>query len=69
MSDDTELFGKDQEDPIMSGSFFLVDGKMVSDIRLEFNTQHKDYMKYLYKLKKLIKECEQEHILLSSSGI
>lgn len=69
MSDDDELFGEEPEAPIMSGSFFLVDGKLVSDVSLEFNTQHKDYMKYMYKLKKLIRECEKENILISSSGI
>lgn len=52
-----------------SGAFFIKDGEIVSDIRLEFNPKHPMYSQYLKRLKDLLRECEERHILKSSSGI
>jgi hypothetical protein len=58
------------EEPVkMSGAFFIVNEKLVADIRLEFNAEHPKYKEYLNRLKDLVSEAEKEHVLKSSSGI
>lgn len=53
----------------MSGSFFIEKGEFIADIRLEFNTKHPLFNLYIDRLKKFVKECEEVHVLKSSSGI
>lgn len=52
-----------------SGSFFIRGEELFADIRLEFNVKHPKYGIYIKRLKNFVKECEDEHVLLSSSGI
>ncbi len=52
-----------------SGSFYLRGEELISDIRLEFNVRHPKYSEYHKRLKNLLKEADEDHILLSSSGI
>ena len=53
----------------MSGAFFIKDGHLVTDIRLEFNVENKLYGLYMKRLQNFVKECEEVHVLKSSSGI
>jgi len=52
-----------------SGAFFIRGEEMYSDIRLEFNVKNPKYSKYYKKLKNLVKEAYDDHVLLSSSGV
>jgi hypothetical protein len=52
-----------------SGAFFIKDGNLFTNIILEFDVNHPRFREYINKLRDFVKECEQQHILKSSSGI
>ena len=52
-----------------SGAFIIKCEDIISDIRLEFDTRHPLFNLYIDRLKKFIEECEDVHVLKSSSGI
>jgi len=52
-----------------SGAFFIKGEDLISDIRLEFDVEHPLFNLYIDRLKKFVKECEEVHVLKSSSGI
>lgn len=54
---------------INSGAFCVKKGHLVADIRLEFDVENKLFNLYIERLKKFVKECEEVHVLKSSSGI
>ena len=53
----------------MSGAFIIKGEDLISDIRLEFDVKHPLFNLYIDRLKKFVKECEDVHLLKSSSGI
>ncbi len=59
-----------EETPIQaSGSFYRKGDRIVTDIRLEFDTKHPKYLRYIRTLQNLVKKAEKDHVLFSSSGI
>lgn len=58
-----------EEKLTQSGAFFMRGEDTFADIRLEFNVKSPKYGIYITKLKNLVKEAEQDRVLLSSSGI
>lgn len=60
---------KVEESVQMSGAFFVKGEELIADIRLEFNAKHPLFGLYIKRLKEFVKECEEVHVLKSSSGI
>ena len=59
-----------EEIPIQSsGSFYRKGDKIVTDIRLEFDSSHPKYLRYIRTLQNFVKKAEKDHVLFSSSGI
>ena len=55
---------------IQHSSAFIIKGEdLISDIRLEFDVKHPLFNLYIDRLKKFVEECEDVHVLKSSSGI
>jgi len=52
-----------------SGSFYRVGDRIVTNIRLEFDTKHPKYLRYIKTLQNFVKKAEKDHVLFSSSGI
>ena len=52
-----------------SGSFYRKGDKIVTDIRLEFDSTHPKYLRYIKTLQNFVKKAEKDHVLFSSSGI
>jgi len=61
---------KEIEQPMkMTGAFFTNGEDLVTDIRLEFDVNHSLFKLYIKRLHEFVKECEDVHVLKSSSGI
>ncbi len=52
-----------------SGSFYIKEDKLVTNIRLEFDAKHPKYLRYIRTLQNFVKRAEKDHVLFSSSGI
>ena len=53
-----------------NGSFIKKDNNTILNVKLEFNSNHKDYNKFIIKLQKLLDEARKEtNLLLYSSGV
>ncbi len=64
-----ELIPHEETPTQASGSFYRRGDRFVTDIRLEFDTKHPKYLRYIRTLQNFVKKAEKDHVLFSSSGI
>ncbi len=52
-----------------SGAFTIKKRELLTDIKLEFDVKHPLYGLYFKRLQTFVEECQNVHVLKSSSGI